>query len=111
MTPDSPIHLYAQQMREIKRRIEVVDYFLLAGGHALYKPTTIESMCLQIRHILELIAFASLCANQTAYAAVHKDFASHWNADLLLRDLARVNPDFYPAPKVEVPSASVVSRK
>jgi hypothetical protein len=35
------ITLYAQQMREIKRRVEVIDYFLLAGGHALYKPTTI----------------------------------------------------------------------
>ncbi len=104
MNTAHPIALYAQQMREIKRRVEVLDYFLLAGGHALYKPTTIESMCLQLRHILELIAFASLCANRTAYAAVHKDFASHWNAELLLRDLARVNPDFYPVPEIELPS-------
>jgi len=50
------------------------------------------------------VAFASLCANQAAYSAVHKDFASHWNAELLLRDLARVNPDFYPVPKIELPS-------
>ena len=106
MKRGSPIDLYLQQMREIKRRMEVVDYFLLAGGHALYKPTTVESTCLQIRHILELVAFASLCANQAAYSAVHKDFASHWNADLLLRDLARLNPDFYPVPKVELPSTT-----
>lgn len=100
----APIALYAQQMQEIKRRVEVIDYFLLAGGHALYKPTTIESACLQVRQVLELIAFASLCANQAAYSAIHKDFASHWNAELLLRDLGRVNPNFYPSPKVEVPS-------
>lgn len=99
-----PIHLYAEQMREVKRRMEVIDYFLLAGGHALYKPTTIESMCLQVRHVLELIAFASLCANHDAYSKTHKDFASHWNAELLLRDLGRLNPDFYPVPKIEMPS-------
>ena len=106
MNTTHPIALYAHQMREIKRRTEVLDYFLLAGGHALYKPTTIESICLQLRHILELIAFASLCANRAAYAAVHKDFASHWNAELLLRDLARVNPDFYPVPEIELPSTT-----
>ena len=100
----SPLDLYLQQMQEIKRRTEVIDYFLLAGGHALYKPTTVESICLQIRQVLELIAFASLCANKAAYSAVHKDFASHWNAEILLRDIARVNPDFCPAPKIERPS-------
>lgn len=104
MKHSSPIDLYLQQMKEIKRRIEVIDYFLLAGGHALYKPTTIESTCLQFRHVLELVAFGSLCANQAAYSAVHKDFASHWNAELLLKELYRVNPDFYPVPKIELPS-------
>ena len=64
MKPDHPIRLYALQMREVKRRMEVIDYFLFAGGHALYKPTTIESTCLQVRHVLELVAFASLCANK-----------------------------------------------
>lgn len=64
MKPDHPIRLYALQMREIKRRMEVIDYFLLAGGHALYKPTTIESICLQVRHILELVALASLMCEQ-----------------------------------------------
>lgn len=106
MKRTSPIELYLQQMQEIKRRMEVIDYFLFADGHAMYKSTTVESMCLQIRHVLELIAFASLCANQTAYSAVHKDFASHWNAELLLRDIARLNPDFYPVPKIELPSTT-----
>ena len=104
MKPDHPIRLYALQMREVKRRMEVIDYFLFAGGHALYKPTTIESTCLQIRQVLELVAFASLCANKKAYSEAHADFANHWNAELLLRDLARLNPDFYPVPKIEHPS-------
>jgi hypothetical protein len=104
MKSSAPIDLYLHQMLEIKRRMKVIDYFLFAGGHALYKPTTIESTCLQFRHVLELVAFGSLCANRAAYAAVHNDFSSHWNAELLLKDLSRVNSDFYPVPKIELRS-------
>ena len=107
MKRDSPLNLYIMQMKEIKHRLDVIDYFLSERDHALYKPTTVESMCLQIRHVLELIAFASLCANQAAYSAIHKDFASHWNAELLLRDIARLNPEFYPVPKLELPSSTL----
>lgn len=103
---EPPIALYAQQMREIKRRTEVIDFFLHKGGHALYQPTTIESICLQFRKILELIAFSSLIANKDRYAAVHANFVSHWNAELLLKDLARVNSDFYPIPIKEKPSTT-----
>jgi hypothetical protein len=99
------INLYAEQMREIKRRTEVIDFFLHKGGHALYHPTTIESICLQFRKILELIAFSSLIANKDRYALLYKNFESNWNAELLLKDLARINIDFYPKPIEEKPSA------
>lgn len=100
-----PIELYAQQMRDIKRRTEVIDFFLYNGGHALYQAATLESICLQIRKILELIAFSSLIANKNRYAEAYSNFASHWKAENLLRDLARVNPDFYPKPIQEKSSA------
>lgn len=100
-----PINLYAEQLREIKRRTEVIDFFLHKGGHALYQAATIESICLQFRKILELIAFASLVANKDRYAAVHKNFESHWNAELLLKDLSRINADLYPKPIEEKPSS------
>ena len=99
-----PIQLYTNQMQEIKHRISVIDYYLSGHGHAFYKPTTTESICLQFRKILELIAFSSLIANKSQYSAIHKDFESHWNADYLLKDLSRVNPDFYPKPVEEKPS-------
>ena len=99
-----PINLYAEQLREIKRRTEVIDFFLHKGGHALYQAATIESICLQFRKILELIAFSSLIANKDRYAAAHKNFESHWNAELLLKDLSRINADFYPKPIEEKPS-------
>lgn len=67
--PAPPINLHAAQMREIKRRTEVIDFFLHKSGHALYQPTTIESICLQFRKILELIAFSSLIANKDSAVA------------------------------------------
>lgn len=97
----APIELYADQMREIKRRTEVIDFFLYKDGHAMYEFTTVETVCLQFRKILELIAFSSLVANKQQYSIAHKNFESHWNAELLLKDLLRVNPDFYPKPVEE----------
>lgn len=97
------IQRYCDLMEEVKRRISVVDFFLTGGGHALYMPTTIESVGLQLRKVMELIAFGSLVANKDIYSATYEKFATHWNARLLLRDLERVNQDFYPKPVVEVP--------
>ena len=96
-TPE-PIALYAQQMQEIKRRFEVIDFFLQLKGNALYVQSTVESVCLQFRKVLELIAFASLIANKKAYSSVYEDFSKHHKADLLLKDLRRLNPNFYPVP-------------
>ena len=53
---------------------------------------------LQIRKILELIAFASLVANKNVYTAVFSKVSKAWNAGDLLKELEQVNPDFYPVP-------------
>jgi len=100
----TPIHQYSLIMKEIKNRMKVIDFFLYGAGHAIYPPTTIESICLQFRKILELIAMASLVANKKQYVKLHRDFAKHWNAEYLLRDLGRLNPSFYPRPITESPS-------
>jgi len=90
-------------MDEVKRRMLVIDFFTSKAGHALFKPTTLESIALQFRKILELVAMASLVANKHAYAKAYADFARHWNAKFLLRDLKKINPDFYPVPFRELP--------
>ena len=94
----APIVLYTRQMEEIKKRVEVIKFLLDQQGSALYVQPTVESICLQFRKVLELIAFSSLTANRQAYEAVHKDFASHHKADILLKELRRINPLFYPVP-------------
>ena len=55
-------------------------------------------MILQVRKILELVALSSLVANSKLYTKTYEDFARHYNAELILRDLERINSDFYPRP-------------
>ena len=66
---------YRDCMEEIKKRTEVVDGFLRGNYHALYLQTTVESICLQVRKILELIALASLVANKGVYEKSRQNFA------------------------------------
>ena len=46
---------YASQMEEIKLRTNVIFFMESREGHALYLATTVESIYLQFRKILELI--------------------------------------------------------
>ena len=95
---------YCDLMEEVKLRVNVVSFFLSGQGHALYQPSTLESACLQVRKILELIAFGSLVANRDSYSSVYSRVSKTWNAGDLLHELEQVNPGFYPVPIIEVPS-------
>jgi hypothetical protein len=99
---DPDIEKYCGLMEEVKLRIAVIDYFVFGQGHALYQPPTLESACLQLRKVLELIAFGSLVANAEAYTSVYTK--AGWQAADLLRELEQVNPQFYPIAVIEVPS-------
>jgi hypothetical protein len=91
-------------MEEVKRRIAVVQSFLAGQSKTIYQATTIESMCLQIRKILELIALGSLIANKSVFVEQNAKFEKFWNAKLILQDIERINAKFYPRPIKEVPS-------
>ena len=105
MTSDieKTLRLYEAQMEEIKKRTEVVTCFVNGRCNALYNVPTGESLALQIRKILELIALASLVANKAEYARLHKNFAKHWRAKDILKELEKVNPKFYPIPTKQIP--------
>lgn len=94
---------YRAILIEIKRRTAVIDAFLSGSAHAVYLPTTVESVCLQVRKILELIAFSSLVANIDLYSKQYEKFSENWNAKFMLRDMERVNPEFYPRPIIQNP--------
>ncbi len=103
MKQDS-INRYCNMMEEVKLRTSVIHAFGANTTNAVYKATTIESVYLQFRKILELIAFGSLVANESVYATVYQDYAKEWRAKRLLERLEQVNPGFYPRPIDEVPS-------
>ncbi|MGD1100530.1 MAG: hypothetical protein ABSA59_00560 [Terriglobia bacterium] len=98
------IEKYAGTMSEIKLRTEVIHLFLSGQREARYIPTTVETIGLQFRKVFELIAFASLVANRNQYSLAYSDFAKHWEAAKLLKNLRRINPNFYPKPVIEVQS-------
>lgn len=96
------LNKYANCMEEIKKRSEVVHAFLRRKIHATYLQTTVESICLQIRKILELIALASLVANKSEYEKHRKNFQRDWNAKRILETLDKANPKFYPSPSEQI---------
>jgi len=81
------VQKYCGLMAEIKKRTAVIDAFTDGIVHAVYKATTIESIYLQFRKVLELIALGSLVANKDVFSAVYQDFAKYWNAELLVKDI------------------------
>jgi len=101
MNTEPNISQYCDQMELVKKRIEVVLYYERRQGGALYVASTIESVYLQFRKILELIAMASLIANKDVYSQEYANFARHWNARRMLESLERLNPEFYPKPLIE----------
>jgi len=98
------IDLYCNVMDEITRRVAVINSFLAGESKTIFRATTVESMCLQIRKILELIALGSLVVNKFVFVEQNEKFEQLWNARLILKDIERINPKFYPNPIREAPS-------
>lgn len=96
------LNRYKGCMEEVKRRTLVIDGFVQRELHTPYFITTVESVCLQIRKVLELIALASLVANKAEYEKYRKAFRTDWHAKRILKTLEKVNPNFYPYPSRQV---------
>ena len=92
------LQMYRERMQEIVYRLEVVDALIRGDRDLLYLPTTVESIYLQLRNILELIATASLVMND-AETAVLNSGGRKWHAGDILDAVETVNPKyFYPKP-------------
>lgn len=97
-TDNEALTRYCECMEEIKMRGEVLEGFLTGKLSARYLPPTIESVCLQFRKILELIALASLVAHKDDYSKQRENFAQDWHAERILKEIEKINPAFYPVP-------------
>ena len=94
--------LYHDCLYEIKKRIEIIADHLNKKSTEKYLIIEVETICLQFRKILEKIMLMSLVANQEAYAEQNEKFAKHYHAERIMRDLERINPEFYPVPTRQV---------
>jgi hypothetical protein len=103
MNPINLAKIYSTCMDEIKTRINIILTFndgkLTTGSDV----TNIEFICLQFRKVLELIALASIAPNKEEYSKQSVKFHKDWHAKRILKDLERINPDFYPIPIVQAP--------
>jgi len=90
---------YCNCMEEVRQRVGAVKW-LVAGNRLMHQDffLSAELVFLQLRKILELIAFASLTANREKYSAACANWGDHWKARKMLEALEELNPDFYPVP-------------
>jgi len=98
MSSASAIDKYCGVMEEVKRRTEAVRCFLTGKCNTPYRATTLETIYLQFRKILELIALGSLVVNKKEVEKHKQKFDKWWHAERILKDVEKLNPDFYPKP-------------
>jgi hypothetical protein len=90
--------MYCNHMQEIKSRSALVRS-VLSGGKTLGSAFhDYEVFALNMRKILELIAYSSLIANKEKYAEAHEKFDRHYKAKCILQDMEKIHPEFYPVP-------------
>lgn len=94
---------YCDLMQESKHRTKVIASLLQGKTNLGFLPINVESLYLQFRKTLELIAFGSLIANREKYSEARAEYASDWNAKRVLKLVERLNPNFYPEPTNQVP--------
>ena len=95
---ENALNMYLQQMVEIKKRQEVIRNICAHRFSTGFLYTDIEVCVLQVRKIIELIGMGSIISNREEYSRIYEKYSSNWNAKHIFRDVARINPNFYPRP-------------
>ena len=98
------MQIYRKCMGDIRTRLNALSWLLqedpLTQGNSLL---TMELAFLQLRRVLEIVAFSSLTAHERKYAEAYKNYHQHWRAKDMLKVVERLNPHFYPRP-LEAPT-------
>lgn len=89
---------YCNLMAEVKGRIAVLEAVYTKKINLGSDLARFEFSALLLRKSLEQVALASLVSNRAAISAAYKHFSDSWNARLIVRDIERINPQFYPVP-------------
>lgn len=93
---------YIDCMRQVKYRLHHIHELnkFISGPHGAF---ALESAALQVRKILELIAFSSIAPCKGLYEKIRleydqNDYRKDWNAKSILLTMDKINPGFYPNP-------------
>lgn len=89
---------YGVLMAEIELRLENIENLYRSNNSTTYDLFTTESICLQFRKTLELIAFSSLVSHKDSYMSVRNDIRRDWHAERILKKVESINKYFYPVP-------------
>lgn len=90
--------LYLRNMQKVKWRLQAIEEIKSKKRTTSFEHTNIEFCVLQIRKILELIALSSLVSDADIYKEQLNNVEKMWNARLILNDIERINPKFFPQP-------------
>jgi hypothetical protein len=108
--PVSEMEIYRSMMLEIKIRFQAIDkVFDAKEAVILLASLDSELVFLQIRKIIELIAFSAVVCDKNRYAEFrkieadasnrdHGKYERDWNAGKILKKLKNISPHFLPIP-------------
>lgn len=108
--PASEMEIYRSMMLEIKIRFQAIDkVFDAKEAMILLESLASEFVFLQIRKIVELIAFSAVVCDKNRYAEFrkieaetsnkdHGKYKKDWNAGEILKKLKNISPHFLPIP-------------
>ena len=94
------IHQYSDLMEQIKLKVDAIQRLMKMPG--IINQTRVESVCLQLRMVLELIIFGSLVSNKDAWRKSRKELRKAWNIKKIMKDLRGIHGRYYPEPKEKV---------
>ena len=97
---DAALDRYLEIMREIRFRIDCCNH-VIQRNVRLPDQFADELIFLQFRKICELIALSCLVAHGDIKAVSSPKMEKAWSADLIMRQLANIHPEFYPVPQEE----------
>ena len=94
------IHQYSNLMEEIKLKVDAIQPLMEIPG--IINQTRVESVCLQLRMVLELIIFSSVVSNKDAWRKSRDELRKAWNIKKIMTDLRGIHGRYYPEPKERV---------
>lgn len=95
------VEKYLEQLKEVKQRGNVFQAFSRGNTNAIYEEASVEVATLQLRKILELLAFGFVLATGEKAIPAYASFVKYKNVKEFFTLLRNLNEDYYPKPIIQ----------